>query len=240
MTAGQIAPDVDVTLEPSGGGTGGIAALVLDSLTLAPLPGAGVFAFGRAGQGSARADSQGRYLISGLPAGSYHVRSELPGYYPKTHPLPVEVAEGRVTPDILFLLTNLRPLDAGISGCALDALTQVELGGVRVTATRLTGSFETTTDSRGDYLIDGLEPGAYLVEFAAPGYEPGSLNDFVVVESGSIMAFVAPALYPVTGLAERPTVGQSLSRLRVEPNLCLGKPGLNGRSGNAAQLVSRF
>jgi protocatechuate 3,4-dioxygenase beta subunit len=223
VVAGRITPDVNFALEPLGGGTGVVFGHVRDSTTGQGLRGANVFAWGAPGQGSATTESCGGYLLRELRAGGYVVRARCRGYYHKLYPETVFVVAGETTRNIDFLLRPVQGVDGGLGGFVFDGENQNEISGARVLAIGTGGSREAYTDAFGDYLVDGLEPGDYQIEVEAAGYEAASYPDPVTVEAGVITAFVSPAVYPLTGMAEsRPQKVTDESILRVEPSICLG------------------
>jgi hypothetical protein len=77
--------------------------------------------------------------------------------------------------------------------------------------------------SFGDYVLDGLPPGEYVVQAEASGFEPGQYPDIVTIAYGGVACFISPALYPLTPVAEprSPTV-ISTSYLTATPNPARG------------------
>jgi len=218
VTAGHMT-NITIGLQPSGGGgSGGISGSVFDS-TRCPIPGAHVLAWGPHGQGRAVADSFGNYLISDLRAGPYLVRACARGYYPARYHDTVWVQEGQVTPDIDFRLARVPALFAGIAGFAYDGISQTELAGALVTAIGANGSYEATTDARGDYVFDYLAPGEYGLKVSANGYTEELYPEPVLVEVQNITALVCPAAYPLSGVNQNPVITErSLMSLNVAPN----------------------
>ncbi len=120
----------------------------------------------------------GRYLFQGLATGSYFVTSEntigfldelyddIPcprggsrGCDPTTG-TPVPVVDGETTAGVDFALAPL----GGIAGTVTDAETGAPLSGIEVTIFSLHGSprGSATTDAAGVYLVERLQPEAYL------------------------------------------------------------------------------
>jgi hypothetical protein len=216
VRAGQVTQGVDFALEPEAGSPGGISGAVFDSIARSPIAGANVFAWGPSGQGQAVSDSSGLYTIEGLRAGDYLVRACARGYCPKVYPESVHVEPGQITPEICFGLAPAS--DAGISGFVYDGISQTEVSGALVTATGPGGTGQAYTDSRGEYLIEGLAPDEYFVTVAASGYNQGSYFEPVLVETGVIASFVSPPVYRLTGVQESPEPAGA-DRLSVEPSL---------------------
>jgi len=216
VRAGQVTQGVDFALAADTGETGGIAGMVTDSATNAPLVGANVFAWSPRGQGRATTDSTGSYLMRGLLAGDYLVRACARGYCPQVYPESVHVEPGRTTERICFALTPAR--SAGISGFVYDGVSQSEISGAHVTATGPGGSAQAYSGAHGDYLIEGLEPGIYDIAVSAPGYNPGTYFEPVLVEPNVVASFVNPPLYQSTDVTE---TGERTDarRLWVAPNV---------------------
>jgi hypothetical protein len=224
VTAGHITPDVNFSIEPLAGGTGAITGRVRDSLTGIGINDAYLLAWGGSGQGSAGSESCGGYIIRELRAGPYLVRACKPGYYHKLFADTVCVGAGETARDVNFLLAPVQGQDCGISGFVFDGGSQSGVSGASVTAIGPGGSRQTASGPCGDYLVDGLEPGEYSIEVQALGYTPGVYPDPVTVELGVVAAFVSPALYPLTVVAEpRPEPMPGSARLRVEPNPLRGR-----------------
>lgn len=64
------------------------------------------------------------------------------------------------------------------------------------------GFWEVYAGSSGDYVLDGLPPGEYIVQAEASGYELGQYPDFVTIANGAVASFISPALYPLTSVVE--------------------------------------
>jgi hypothetical protein len=240
VTAGHLVTGVDFALEPSGADFGNIGGAVLDSATQEPVPGARVFAWGAAGQGYGYADSAGGYVIQSVAAGWYRVRAQADGYYPAYFPESVHVAAGQTTGNVDF---ELRPLDGqacGIAGFAYDGFTQTELAGALVTATGTAGSWSVQSDGHGNYLLDCLPPGDYLVEAEASGYGPGRYPCLVSIADGSLACDVCPALYPASVLTERGAPTGPAMRLQVGPNPTRGISRIRWQIETAGRVSLRL
>jgi hypothetical protein len=240
VAAGHVTPDVNFALQPSGGGTGGIAGDVVDSATQHPLYGARVFAWSLAGQGRAYSDSSGNYLIQDLRPGWYRVRAEVSGYYPAYYPESVQVVEGQITYHINFRLRRVGDLDAGIAGFAYDGCQQREIAGARVRVTGCEGSWDVFTDASGDYLVDGLPAGDYVIEIAASGYGSGEYPDPVTVANGTITSSINPVLYPTSEVSEPPVpVSRAGASLQAAPSPSLGPARVQWQVREAGLVLLR-
>lgn len=217
VVAGRITPDINFALEPLPGGTGVIIGSVRDSLTNEPIAEAYLLAWGESGRGSTYSESCGGYIIRELREGSYLVRACKRGYYHKLYPETVYVAAGDTVRDINFLLVPVQRPNAGISGFVFDALEQVGISSATLTVIGNSGSWQITTTSYGDYLIDGIEPGQYEIEIQAPGYPPDNYPEPVLVETGIITSLISPGLYPSTATAES-RLSKLTPTLLVSPN----------------------
>jgi hypothetical protein len=202
VTAGNTVPGVSFILQQSGSGNGSIAGNVSDSASQNPINHARVFVWGSDGQGYAYSDSAGDDAITGLRDGWYRVRTEARGYYPACYPESVEVAGGQTTGSIDFRMRPVGGTKTGIAGFAYDGYQQVEIPGAHVRVTGDQGFWEVYAGSSGDYLLDGLPPGQYIVQAEASGYELGQYPDIVTIANGGVASFISPALYPLTPVAE--------------------------------------
>jgi len=223
VTAGNVVPNVSFVLEPSSSGDGGIAGNVSDSAGQNQIWHARVFAWSSEGQGHAYSDSGGDNVITGLADGWYRMRAEARGYYPAYYPESVEVAGGQTTSDIDFRLRPVGSLVAGIAGFVYDGYQQVEIPGAHVRVTGSEGFWDVHAGSSGDYVLDGLPPGEYIVQAEASGYQPGQYPDIVTIANGEVVSFISPALYPLTPVAEpQAQAGIPTSYLLAAPNPARG------------------
>jgi protocatechuate 3,4-dioxygenase beta subunit len=129
---------------------------------------------------SAITDDQGRFVLSGLPAGRFTVTARKPGFaamsYGASRPnrpgVPVIVTEGQAT----SALTVTLPRGVVLAGTVYDERGQPlpgvglmawevreSLGGARTLASPATGGIPTMTDDTGAYRIYGLPAGEYTV-----------------------------------------------------------------------------
>jgi len=223
VPAGNTVPDVSFILQPSSYGTGGIAGNVSDSAGQNQIFHARAFAWGSEGQGYAHSDSGGNNVVTGLADGWYRVRVEAQGYYPACYPESVQVAGGHVTSGIDFRLRPVGSLVAGIAGFAYDGHQQAEIPGAHVRVTGGQGFWDVYAGSSGDYVLDGLPPGEYVVQAEASGYRPGQYPDHVTVANGAVASFISPALYPLMSVAEpRAPAGILNPYLAAAPNPARG------------------
>jgi hypothetical protein len=148
----QVGGGDTVTQDVEMGAPGGITGLVTDNGTGSGIAGVTVAHAG----GAATTDSQGRYTISGLPAGQHLLTFSASGYV--TGEGTATVQAGQVT---TFDLALARP-PTYVSGEIRDVATNVELQGATISVN--TGQ-STTTDVQGRYRID-LPPGTYTVTVA--------------------------------------------------------------------------
>lgn len=175
VVAGQVTENIDFALQPMAApGAGAIAGAVTDSATGLGIYHAQIFAWGAAGQGFACADSSGNYLVRRIRAGAYIVRAWARGYAPATWPDSVMVADGETTLDINLVLAPVGHPQAGIAGFVYNGTDQIEVAGAQVKAIGPNSTYETRTDSRGEYLFDALEPGDYRIQATASGFDQGA------------------------------------------------------------------
>lgn len=154
----------------------------------------------QSGPTSTMTDAQGRYELTQLPAGTYHLKATRGGYvemgYGQRRPFergrPVEVAEGAVLEKIDFAMA----LGGVVTGRVVDetgeAVAQASVSLARrryVDGERqLVGQNGSSTDDRGEFRIFGVPPGEYvmvarfeMMEFGSrdrvryvPTYYPGT------------------------------------------------------------------
>ncbi|HEX4566285.1 MAG TPA: carboxypeptidase-like regulatory domain-containing protein, partial [Vicinamibacterales bacterium] len=148
-------------------------------------------------------DAQGRYELSPLPAGQYHLKASRGGFvdleYGQRRPFergrPVEVAEGAVLEKIDFAL----PPGGVVTGRVVDEIGE-PFPGVSVSlarrrydngSKRLVSQTWASTDDRGDFRVFGVAPGDYEI-----------VANFQTINLGSRdrMRYV-PTYYPGTALA---------------------------------------
>jgi len=237
VDSGQVTQHVDFALEPEEGETGGISGTVTDSVTGEPIEDAELFAWGPHGQGHAKSDSVGHYLIEKLRAGKYLVRACAHGYESKVYPESVHVQPGQVTDGICFALAPAQA--AGIAGFVYNGVTQTEISGALVTATNSKGSGQAYTTTWGEYRIDALAPGSYSLTVTAPGYDDGSYFEPVLVEAGVIAYFVSPPIYQLTGVEESSGPANA-DRLSVEPSLFDGRATIHWQVSQRGPVAVRI
>jgi len=126
----------------------------------------------------ARADSNGAYTLEKLIPGAYLVRAAAKGFVPEYYEeaeypaaaMPVRVHIDEEVTDINFTLAP----GGAISGLVVADETGELLKGVHVVAWKPLApnhKFHTLTDENGNYILDGLSSGAYVVAANVTGYE---------------------------------------------------------------------
>jgi len=129
----------------------------------------------QSGPASTLTDAQGRYELTPLPAGTYHLKATRGGYvevgYGQRRPFergrPVEVTEGAVLEHIDFAM----PLGAVVTGRVVDEVGEgVAQASVSLARRRyvdgerqLVGQSGSSTDDRGEFRIFGVPPGEYVM-----------------------------------------------------------------------------
>lgn len=209
---GSITPAIDAQLH-EGGAISGVAQ---NALTGQPAGGVSVCAYNALGESEACAttDASGSYRLPGLAPGGHTVGFETThaagSYFPQyfdeatsaseARGVPVEV--GRTTASIdASLFANPDPGDGAIEGVVSDASTSAQLAGIEVCAYDLAseGLFGecAVSSTGGRYLLGGLAPGEYELEFSSP--QNGSISYLsLLYEDGR----------PVTVVADRIDVGR--------------------------------
>ena len=183
VSAGSTTSGINFALT-QGGRIGG---QVIDATTGSGLAGVTVDVFTSTGSFAANGstDTTGNYSLGGLPAGNYYARTfnsqgYVDGLYSGqacvncavTTGTPIVVTAGTTTSGINFALTK----GGQISGRVTDAATGNGLANVTVEVFTSTGFFatNTSTDSAGNYVTNGIATGAYYARtFNSQGYVDG-------------------------------------------------------------------
>jgi WD40 repeat protein len=114
-------------------------------------------------------DAQGNYVINNVAAGTYTVSAALSGYAGNT--TNAVVTAGKPTSANITL--QAVPTTGTISG-TVSASTGGALAGVAVTTQPATSTV--TTDAQGNYVINSVAPGSYVVSAALSGYVTNTAN----------------------------------------------------------------
>ncbi len=195
VVAGQTTTDINFALRPytpPPGERGSISGIVTDSLTGNPIPNARVTACGPS-CGWAITNENGEYIIENLIPGEYRVTANAMNYFPKRYPEMVTVSPNQNTPNIDFqLVRRFMPPPRGtgsISGVVLDSLTNQPIANAQVVAMLLLGRRpriigRAITNENGEYIIENLPTGDYIVIARAFNYYPKRYPELVHVEDG--------------------------------------------------------
>jgi protocatechuate 3,4-dioxygenase beta subunit len=127
-----------------------------------------------------KVDADGSYTIPGVPVGTYYVLADAPGYqtmfYDNTTDIslatPVTVLDGQVTRNINFAMQNIPTGTGSISGRVTRESDGRPIANAMIfinSSDNPCGSY-VTTDENGNYLIEGLVSGNYMVYASAEGY----------------------------------------------------------------------
>jgi protocatechuate 3,4-dioxygenase beta subunit len=203
---------------PSPTGTGAIRGRVVRADTGEPLRRVQVridewSAKDQGGPTSTMTDDKGRYELTQLPAGTYHLKATRGGYvevaYGQRRPFergrPVELADGAVLQDIDFAL----PPGAVVTGRVVDemgeAVSQASVSLARFRyidgERQLVAQSAASTDDRGEFRIFGVPPGNYVMLATLEATDFGSRDRVRYV----------PTYYPGTPVAS------DAQRITVDP-----------------------
>jgi hypothetical protein len=118
--------------------------------------------------GSAAADGEGRYELRGLPAGEVDLHVQARGYAPETRTADTRLG-GRVD---VVLKRGL-----ALRGEVLSDGAPVVRAGVFANGAGRGGSAHATTDERGQFTLEGLQAGRYVVSARAPDGRHAQVDD---------------------------------------------------------------
>ena len=162
-----------------------ITGRVVDVVTGDPIPGVAVTVASRGVSVQPgfqlETDPEGQFRVPSIALGSYRLELSHPLYNPAVGDFTV-MRPGD-------FLTTMQPVGnrdgellTGILGVLTDAESDALLGGVSVRAGQ--GRMGTLTDVRGEFLLDKLIPGQYVLEFSMIGYAPRA--DTIRVTAGRV------------------------------------------------------
>ena len=168
--------------------TGRVSGIVTDSATGQPIPGANVLIVGtRLG---AATTSEGRYLISGVPAGTQQVRVQRIGYAPQTRTVTVPANDAV---SVLFAIrAQSVQLDAVVS---VGYGTQSKRDLTGAVSTVATEALDKAPIATIDQMLQGTSPG---VQVTTASSEPGGALSIRIRGTASITGNSEP-LYVVDG-----------------------------------------
>src|SRR5262249_38112350 len=110
-------------------------------------------------------DANGNYTLEGLAAGTYTIIASKASYTFLVAVRPVTVPP--VATGVNFVGIAIPPGTFTISGRVLDSLREAPVSGVTISD----GAGHTaTTDTNGNYLLNGVAPGGYTVTASKSGY----------------------------------------------------------------------
>ena len=187
---------------------GTISGEVTDCSTTSPLGGATILV--NPGGYSAKSMVTGNYTLNEVATGIYTISAFKNGYSMASMG-GVTVSEGETH----FVALSLSPLGTGtIEGTIRDALRGEALEGVTVLVDP--GSFFTTSDSEGSYLISEIKTGSYTVLVSLEGYLPYQSDLIEVGQNETITLYIQLQPCPLSILKLSPPHLQKLRRIRDE------------------------
>ncbi|GLI84555.1 hypothetical protein ANABIO32_22650 [Rossellomorea marisflavi] len=147
-----------------------LSGLVFDAVDGSPLPGT-VIEVRIAGTNvlvrRVIADENGRYIISGLPSGTFDVVAELQNYMITTNTVFLTAGESEV------LDIPMHPFPAAVTGTVVNAVTLAPISGALVKLVIANTDIEVTsilTAADGTYTLSNIATGQYNLIFSAPGF----------------------------------------------------------------------
>ncbi|MGQ9588402.1 MAG: carboxypeptidase regulatory-like domain-containing protein [Thermoplasmata archaeon] len=137
-------------------------------------------------------DADGKYRLSGIPAGTHDVTATAPGYDSKTEIVVMPVG-GILSKDFL-----LKSQTGAISGYVLINVTLEPLEGANVSVKVGDSTITVVTDSNGSYVIRDLPAGKYTITVYRDGFYPNTASGVVVTRGNETR-------YQNITLIEKPT-----------------------------------
>ncbi|MEK1833436.1 carboxypeptidase-like regulatory domain-containing protein [Priestia megaterium] len=134
--------------------------------------------------GTAGTDNNGNYSIGNLPPGSFTTVVNAPNFGSQISGVTLE--PGDVITGVNF---SLVPNPGGISGLITNETNGEPLTNVTIVIRQSIGSgiaiATVTTDSSGNFLVQGLSPGSYTVTALSPGFGTETVGALVTSDSTS-------------------------------------------------------
>lgn len=186
-------------VQQAGANTAVISGTVRDAATSLGLEGASVRVDGQPGQATTGGD--GRYVLSGVTAGTVTVRASKDGYFSTSAQTSVAAGQVLVFSPALSLSasstsTGTPTVECRISGLVTESGSGQALAGANVTVGGA-ATAGTTTDGAGRYSIGSLVSGALTITIAKAGFDPASASTQIFCDAGrSVQLDFSPVLYP--------------------------------------------
>lgn len=206
-------------------------------------------AIGAGGQFFATTDSSGNYTINNVPTGSYTAVGSAKGDESFTT-ASFTVAQGSNTAPAITLTVRTAPVTGTVTGTITDASGN-PLSDALVTLTvdtsSSTGSTTTphfrllfaTTDPSGDYTINNVPTGSYIVNASDKGFVKNTSASFTVAAGSNTaptVALTAIVTGTVTGTITDSN-GNDLSGARITLVLAPSTTSSSGGSSNASAIL---
>lgn len=157
--------------------SGSVTGMVTDQNTGARLQGTTV----TTGQSSTITDTLGCYQFTGIDAGEQVVSATRTGYKPAS--VTVTVTSSKTTVCNIAMVPEGSNPPGAIAGLVTDKDWNVDLEDVIVSI----GSLKTSTNDRGFYILNGVQPGTYTITAEKTGYQ--NYSGTVEVKSGQVTGF---------------------------------------------------
>jgi len=186
------------------GGWGSVSGIVVDEKTAVPIAKATIHAYndvkgiGQKRSFTAVSAGDGTFSFAGLPSGSYVVDAQASGYVKEywqeadslRNAKLLTVKSGVQVKDIRFTLgtggaIQGKVTDAGDHAAITDVLIEVQSARNR---TKLSGH----TDAAGNYVINGLKTGSYIVTASISGYISQWYDSVSTAKTATKVQVVAP------------------------------------------------
>ncbi|PID30144.1 MAG: hypothetical protein CSB55_00015 [Candidatus Cloacimonadota bacterium] len=140
------------------------------------------------GTGSVQTDENGFYVFENVPVGNYQITSELENYKSSSGELVVHAGES-VSFDF-----ELEPFYSSIFGTIKDEVFQNKTAGVKVTLNDTL--LEAFTDDQGEFFIDSVRAGSYIIGYSHENYYEKTLPFNI---NGGVSLDLSEYLQPLPG-----------------------------------------
>lgn len=141
----------------------------------------------------------GDFAFLALPAGIYHIRAKYSGAVSQMAG-PFTIAPGIIIQNVNLYLASTGVVNNSVTGVISDAVTNAPVPGAiaRLIGNSVTGVYTAAANQNGEYRFQNINPGSYLLEVTAPGYQTTSLLAYLNIQNGTFLTGMNMAMMPLT------------------------------------------